>query len=1053
MILQSENILSVEQSLDETVKEKIIFKISSDIHNWWRKWRLVDNTLDTYSTRWKSPEDIDFEDYWKTRLKKGEQISVAKNQAWDIEIDIANTSTFQLPVHWLKINFDMSRFAFNLIIEQLEDFSEIDDTKYFSLAANCHDFWLINNMYASSHFLFWQKWKKLVDISNWTISKNYIEQVRQDKNAQEMWDDICVWQVSEFWENIFEATDEQLKIFLRKQANHYLKNDFAVIENVLNISKKITWWDIKKMESFDTEILRQSIDEIHESWRWIRLQDKESTYTKRWKTPQTIEFERYWGKNLGFWSFMSVKRDGNWEIKQDIANTSFDMLTKFWKDSAENSAIFCVDKILENLSDWKELNIDFISSLWAEVHNYWLSNNPKAKNHFILWVDWYELLEIANWNVTKKFIDSLKCSDSALHRWDELNENKIIEASDEEIRDFIINEAIFDLKKDNDVVLYALWYIEELYLEKHDSRDNLLNFKAWIVGFLTNQNCIVDFKKLKKWSTDFFHDIEKSFEFADNYKLKWVPFQEIWYFCCSYEKMSSYSTDKLKDLWVETESDFAEFEAYKKYVLSLQEFITDFVENKVEQGKDTLDFLMNQISSYTSKIWTSLNNDLIIENWNHNKVPIKWIDRIMEKVLSWWFFNGDFRKVWDLARWTLEFDNVVDLYNWLEELLNNDYFKNPSVKILIKDNIWNPLWDAPHFQKYRDINCIIKLGTWNVVELQLQVKPMLMANNKWISLIEWTIKDLDFTEKEKEYIVKLASKIKKPKLRIPENDFVVWHEIYELWRSISDWDNLQKELKLKLNKLLIILHNTAWQKCLYISWDNNTKVNIDSYQMLIRKNLDEIIYPEDMENDFRNLINLKFSNSEVLKIEETLKLIKNKHKWDYRDENTPYYTHCLDTALLFLKDGWNFEDIIILLLHDIIEDTDITEEELALLYNPSIAKKVHILSKFENGKPLYESDEQYFENLKAYPELIKYKAYDRLSNLISLYYSPKDYIPYYIEKTKKYFIPILSEFMPEMVEKYFIVFKFLENHSVSDEELKRIEELWKIREIQEMIWM
>ncbi|MBT3727455.1 hypothetical protein HOG21_07555 [bacterium] len=48
----------------------------------------------------------------------------------------------------------MSRFAFNLIIEQLEDFSEIDDTKYFSLAANCHDFWLINNMYASSHFLF-----------------------------------------------------------------------------------------------------------------------------------------------------------------------------------------------------------------------------------------------------------------------------------------------------------------------------------------------------------------------------------------------------------------------------------------------------------------------------------------------------------------------------------------------------------------------------------------------------------------------------------------------------------------------------------------------------------------------------------------------------------------------------------------------------------------------------------------------------------------------------------------------------------------------------------
>jgi hypothetical protein len=114
-------------------------------------------------------------------------------------------------------------------------------------------------------------------------------------------------------------------------------------------------------------------------------------------------------------------------------------------------------------------------------------------------------------------------------------------------------------------------------------------------------------------------------------------------------------------------------------------------------------------------------------------------------------------------------------------------------------------------------------------------------------------------------------------------------------------------------------------------------------------------------------------------------------------------------------------------------------------------RKVLALSKAVNGKFRFKNDSEYYSELIKQPDVIKYKAYDRLSNLISLYFSEQEYKERYIEKTKKELIPIIEQEMPEMVEKYNRVFKFLSRNSISEYEIKRVEELKRIREIEESI--
>jgi len=208
------------------------------------------------------------------------------------------------------------------------------------------------------------------------------------------------------------------------------------------------------------------------------------------------------------------------------------------------------------------------------------------------------------------------------------------------------------------------------------------------------------------------------------------------------------------------------------------------------------------------------------------------------------------------------------------------------------------------------------------------------------------------------------------------------------------------------------------------------------------------LYPEKIENLFLSLIEKLENKKQIIK---ALDFIKEKHEWQYRDENTPYWTHCVLTSIYIIENWWKCDDIIVWLLHDIVEDQfyEWLLEEIQKLFWKNIVDKVVTLSKIIDWKRI--DDTIYYKKISTDNSLLLIKACDRLSNLYGTYYWPDiEWNMNYLFKTKRDIIPLLEKDFPELVNKMNSIILFLrENIKLNEKQLKRIEDLKKIREIRE----
>ena len=111
------------------------------------------------------------------------------------------------------------------------------------------------------------------------------------------------------------------------------------------------------------------------------------------------------------------------------------------------------------------------------------------------------------------------------------------------------------------------------------------------------------------------------------------------------------------------------------------------------------------------------------------------------------------------------------------------------------------------------------------------------------------------------------------------------------------------------------------------------------------------------------------------------------HKGQTRDNGEPYIVHPLRVCIL-LADELNIKDpniLIIALLHDTIEDTNLSFEDIESLFGKNIAEKVNLLTKQKDYKNDVEQQKKYFWHLRRAPKKIQIlKLADRLDNLRDL---------------------------------------------------------------------
>lgn len=135
------------------------------------------------------------------------------------------------------------------------------------------------------------------------------------------------------------------------------------------------------------------------------------------------------------------------------------------------------------------------------------------------------------------------------------------------------------------------------------------------------------------------------------------------------------------------------------------------------------------------------------------------------------------------------------------------------------------------------------------------------------------------------------------------------------------------------------------------------------------------------------------------KYNEALKFATLKHKGQFRKGGLPYITHPIAVAQKLQEKGYDEDYIISGLFHDLLEDTDATEEEIRNLGGDKVLEAVKLLTK----TPGYIMEE-YVANIEKNPIAKKVKAMDRLHNLECAVICSEDFKRRYILETIDYYI-------------------------------------------------
>ncbi|MGN0587628.1 MAG: RelA/SpoT family protein [Oscillospiraceae bacterium] len=133
---------------------------------------------------------------------------------------------------------------------------------------------------------------------------------------------------------------------------------------------------------------------------------------------------------------------------------------------------------------------------------------------------------------------------------------------------------------------------------------------------------------------------------------------------------------------------------------------------------------------------------------------------------------------------------------------------------------------------------------------------------------------------------------------------------------------------------------------------------------------------------------------DLSKIISSYEFAAKAHANQFRSSGEPYITHPLAVAYILLELGMDTDTICAAMLHDVVEDTDTTLEEIRKLFGQDVAILVDGVTKL--GKiPLFTKEEQQAENVRKILlamsqdiRVIIIKLCDRLHNMRTLHYRP-----------------------------------------------------------------
>lgn len=147
-----------------------------------------------------------------------------------------------------------------------------------------------------------------------------------------------------------------------------------------------------------------------------------------------------------------------------------------------------------------------------------------------------------------------------------------------------------------------------------------------------------------------------------------------------------------------------------------------------------------------------------------------------------------------------------------------------------------------------------------------------------------------------------------------------------------------------------------------------------------------------------------------------IKYVTEKHKGQKRIGGDDYITHPIAVKDILALQGFTGEILTVALFHDLLEDTDATEQEIVKLSSKQVLEAVKLLTKY----PGY-SMEEYISGIRGNELALYVKLADRVHNLRCAVVANKKFRDGYIKETKEWYIPlskgtVFQELMDEALE-------------------------------------
>lgn len=181
----------------------------------------------------------------------------------------------------------------------------------------------------------------------------------------------------------------------------------------------------------------------------------------------------------------------------------------------------------------------------------------------------------------------------------------------------------------------------------------------------------------------------------------------------------------------------------------------------------------------------------------------------------------------------------------------------------------------------------------------------------------------------------------------------------------------------------------------------------------------EFVNPDDLYRELIQRVRKYHPSDDISMIEKAYRVASEAHKNQFRKSGEPYIIHPLNVAIILADLELDKETIVAGILHDVVEDTVMTEEDLKREFGEDVALLVDGVTKLEKI-PLSSGADQPDEKLEMQAEnlrkmflamakdirVIMIKLADRLHNMRTLKYKTPESQKRIARETLEIYCPI-----------------------------------------------